>query len=133
MPHGGVFHARKTIEPAPTSSAGASDDLASLAGVWSGTGAGSRLPERSTIPTGRFDAGKHRKPDEHGSDFGFEERAEDVPGGGGDLCHNTGRHSSLWSDEYSRFAAHGAWDGRYANQRQHLGHIGAWFQFSMLR
>src|SRR5882762_11667840 len=45
-------------------------------------GASSRLPERSTIPTGRFDEGKHRKPNEHGSDFGFEERAwdtQDVP------------------------------------------------------
>jgi len=36
MPHGGVCHARKTIEPAATSSAGGSDDLASLAGVRSG-------------------------------------------------------------------------------------------------
>src|SRR5260370_7623154 len=123
MPHGGVCHARKTIEPAATSSAGGSDDLASLAGVRSGVGTSTRLPESLANPTGRFDAGKYRKPDEHGSDFRFEERAEDVPGGGGDLCHNTGRHSSLWSDEYSRFAAHGAWDGRDANQCQHLGHL----------
>jgi len=88
MPHGGVCHARKTIEPAATSSAGGSDDLAPLAGVRSGMGASSRLPERSTISTERFGEGKHRKPNEHGSDFGFEERAEDIPGGGGDLCHN---------------------------------------------
>jgi len=34
-------------------------------------GASSRLRERSTIPTERFDEGKHRKPNEHGSELRF--------------------------------------------------------------
>jgi len=42
----GVCHARKTIEPAATSSAGGSDDLASLAGVRSGMG---QVPDSEKI------------------------------------------------------------------------------------
>src|SRR5258708_19536094 len=106
MPHGGVCHARKTIEPAATSSAGGSDDLSSLAGVRSGVGTSPRLPENLANPTGRFDAGKNRKPDEHGSDFSFEETQKEVPAGGGDLYHNTETHSSLSHHQHSQFPTH---------------------------